>query len=108
MQGILNGANIKFEKEKYYKDCLSEKGNYLYFDFYLPNQNILIEYDGEQHFYDSFQKGSKAFLEYQKNDKKKNDYCLLHNIKLIRIPYTDYKKLNLDYLQKKGVKIESI
>lgn len=106
LQGILDGAGITFEKEKYYNDCVSKKGNFLYFDFFLPKQNILIEYDGEQHFFDSFQRGEEIFKMYQENDKIKNQYCKNNNITLIRIPYTDYKKLNWTYLQTKGVKSE--
>ena len=31
-------------------------------------------------------------------DKKKDEYCLNHNIKLQRISYQDYDKINLDML----------
>ena len=40
--------NIEFKKEKKFKDC---KDKYqLPFDFYLPQYNLCIEFDGEQHF----------------------------------------------------------
>ena len=44
---ILRAAGVRFEREKTYTDL---KGGRFRFDFYLPAYNILIEYDGEQHF----------------------------------------------------------
>ena len=35
----------------------------------------------------------KYFLRTQIHDKIKNEYCLTKNIKLIRIPYTDFDKI---------------
>ena len=49
---------------------------------------MLIEYDGQQHFMPvSIFKGDDGYLETQKHDKIKNDYCKQHNIPLIRLPY---------------------
>ena len=47
---ILTELNVQFETEKTF-DNLS--GDYLplKFDFYLPDHNLLIEYDGEFHFF---------------------------------------------------------
>ena len=33
-------------------------------------------------------------LDTQKRDKEKNEYCLKNNIKLFRIPYTDFSNIN--------------
>lgn len=59
------------------------------FDFYLPDKNICVEYDGQQHFYpiDLFG-GEYAFNKQKLNDAIKTQYCAIHNIQLIRIPYT--------------------
>lgn len=51
---LLDTHNIIYELEKKFPTCLSDKGNMLPFDFYLPDYNILIEYDGEQHFQMAF------------------------------------------------------
>jgi len=60
------------------------------FDFYLPEQNICIEYDGEQHYkVIKYWGGENGFLMRQKRDKIKTDYCKDNNIKLIRIRYDD-------------------
>lgn len=44
---ILDKNNIYYELEKKFDTCISPTGNLLSFDFYLPTENILIEYDGE-------------------------------------------------------------
>lgn len=67
----------------------------LRFDFYLPKNNICIEFDGIQHFQPvrTFDKNDPlAFYFRQNNDLKKNLFCKRNGIKLIRIKYTDIKK----------------
>jgi len=77
-------------REKTFEDCTnrgSERAcKKLRFDFYLPEQNTLIEYDGEPHFVKRGKYGDK-FEERQQNDMIKNQYCKDNNIKLIRIHY---------------------
>ncbi len=71
----------------------------LRFDFYLPNYNCCIEYDGEQHFREcDLCRDSLSDRQYR--DNLKNDFCKRANIILIRIPYTDCKKINEDYIRK--------
>lgn len=66
------------------------------FDFYLPELNICIEYDGEQHFKENRHFGGKEYLEKTKyHDQIKNEYCKNNNIKLIRIKYCDNIKEKL-------------
>lgn len=83
----LSDNNIKFISQKTFIDCKNIKP--LPFDFYIPNLNICIEYDGELH-YKCFRRSSSGIaklVKTQKNDSIKNEYCLKNNIKLIRIPY---------------------
>ena len=48
IQEILTKLNISFEKEKTFDSCRFEDTKALArFDFYLPDYNIIIEYDGE-------------------------------------------------------------
>ena len=84
---------IEYEKQKTFKDCKYIK--HLKFDFYLPKHNILIEYDGQQHyeFVEYFHKTHDKFEEQQLKDKIKNNYCYVNKIKLIRIPYWDEKNI---------------
>lgn len=34
-------------------------------------------------------------------DSIKNDYCNQHDIPLIRIPYTDFDNLNIEYIKER-------
>lgn len=79
--------HIEFIEQYTFDDCKNVFK--LPFDFYLPNKNICIEYDGQQHFkpIDLFG-GEKAFERYKVNDMIKTQYCIEHNIQLIRISYT--------------------
>ena len=88
---ILINNKIKFELEKKFDTCLSDKGNKLPFDIYLPDYNTLIEYDGEQHYKIAFGQNKEKLIKQKQNDKIKNDWCQSNNIKLIRIPYTKQK-----------------
>lgn len=79
--------NINHELEKTYEDLIDK--SFLRFDFYLNDLDILIEYDGEQHFRKN---PSSRFPEeklkiIEKHDKMKNDYCKENNLKLYRINY---------------------
>ena len=87
----LEKHNIIYTYQMPFVDCCDVKP--LPFDFYLPELNICIEYDGIQHFesIDFANKGkewAEKQLKYtQKHDKIKTDYCANNNIKLLRIPY---------------------
>lgn len=75
---------IQFIPQKRFKDCRDKKP--LPFDFYLPDFNICIEFDGEQHFKIKEQwGGEQGLLDRQRKDKIKTEYCENNNIKLIRI-----------------------
>ena len=102
---ILENSNISFKQEYSFKNLKNPLTNQpLRFDFYLPEQNICIEYDGEQHFKEL---DAHYFFEdlttIQARDNIKNKYCTENNIILIRIPYTDYKRISKKYLEDQGV-----
>lgn len=66
----------------------------LSFDFAIFTSGkleVLIEIDGIFHFKKVFEK--QSLEKQQENDAKKNKYCLLKNIPLIRIPYWKFNKL---------------
>ncbi len=89
---ILSQNNIKFINQYRFFDCRDKYP--LPFDFYLPDYNACIEYDGELHFLEAGFNGGKEKLKYtQKHDKIKTQYCLDNNIVLLRIKYTDYDVL---------------
>jgi hypothetical protein len=69
------------------------------FDFYLPELNICIEFNGRQH-YEPIELwgGFKSLKEIQKRDKIKMEYCKNNNIPLIIIKYSDKVINKLDRL----------
>lgn len=103
ISNILQEAQISFIKQFSFPDLRDVK--ILKFDFAIFNQEkliALIEYQGEQHFYSiEYFGGESAFEAQKKRDKMKRDYCYSHHIPLICIPYTDYQKLSLKYLEDK-------
>lgn len=80
MADFLERHNIKFEQEKFFK-WLKMDG-YLFYDLYLPEYNIAIECQGEQH-YNKNTHWSKTFEKTQKRDKTKYVLSKEHNIDLI-------------------------
>lgn len=72
-----------------YRDDKCKDKRPLPFDFYLPDYNILIEYDGIIHYKDKFNIPIDFKL-IKKHDKIKTKYCKDNNIKLIRIPYWEF------------------
>jgi hypothetical protein len=90
-------SDIKFERQKFIDGCKNKRN--LPFDFYLPDYNILIEFDGILHYKPlnifgmSEEQAIFAFNGTSNNDLLKNKYCLIHHINLIRIPYWDIKNI---------------
>lgn len=86
---LLSISQTLFEEQKTFSDCKYKRK--LPFDFYLPNHNICIEYDGIQHFEPIF--GDNEFELTKIRDNIKNIFCMSKNIRLLRIPYTDFEKI---------------
>ena len=100
IKDILNELNIQYETQKQFPDLLGTNNGKLRFDFYLPQYNIILEYQGKQH-YDAidYWGGQKGLQERQENDELKRQYCIKRQFKMIEIPYWDYNKLDKDYLK---------
>lgn len=98
IRAYLISHNIGFVQECRFDDCRDE--HVLPFDFYIPSANLVIEYDGEQHYRPVRFAGkddNKAIVRYLKTlrrDAIKNRYCADHDIKLVRIPYTEYDEVD--------------
>ena len=101
---ILNTLNINYEPQKTFDDLRDI--NILSYDFYVPDQSILIEYQGLQHYepVDYFGGDNKFFIQ-QKHDKLKSDYAKDHGYTLIAVSYTEdtFSKIK-KYLIKHGLK----
>lgn len=90
---FLEKNSINFITQKQFEDC--KNINPLKFDFYLPEYNLLIEYDGELHYtpFKENERGYKKLKQIQLHDQIKNEYCKNNNIPLLRIPYWDFKNI---------------
>ena len=89
---------IKYIRNKTFDGCVNKSK--LFFDFYLPDYNCCVEYDGAQHFkiVERFG-GLLAFLENKKRDNIKNVFCEKNNIKLIRFNYKQKNSEIFDYIK---------
>jgi hypothetical protein len=89
---FLDQNSIKYIRENKFHSCKNIKE--LPFDFYLPDYNICIEYDGELHYRSSIIFGGDITLKrIRDNDDIKSKWCLENNIKLIRISYKKKNKI---------------
>lgn len=101
---ILSDNNIMFEKGLSHGLILPTGGSAKY-DFSIFNENhelqYSIEYDGWQHYIQSDSKWDRdgKFEIRQNSDKLKDQWCIDHNIPLIRIPYTHFSQICLDDLR---------
>jgi hypothetical protein len=95
IQKILLENNIEFYKEFVFDDLPKRR-----FDFYLPQQNRLIEFDGRQHFEftENWHQSEIEFELSQQRDQEKNNYALSNNISLVRIPYWERDKITIDLI----------
>ncbi len=78
---------VSFEAQKRFEGC--RDGKPLSFDFFLPGHQMLLEYDGLQHFQPvDFFGGEAAFVDTKKRDEIKDSWAAKNSVRLIRIPYT--------------------
>ena len=102
---FLNYNNIEHEYEKAYEGLIGIGYGNLSYDFYLPNCNLLIEYQGGQH--ESYTKGFHTsydcFERQQEHDKRKREYAKDNNIKLLEIWYYDFD--NIEEILKKELNL---
>lgn len=85
---ILNTLSINYEAQKTFNDLRDTQ--LLSYDFYIPDQSILIEYQGIQHYQPiDYFGGEDRLKSQQKHDKLKLDYAKVNGYKLITVPYTE-------------------
>lgn len=101
IQKYLDNHNIIYESQKRFHD-LKDK-TYLSYDFYLPNYNILIEYQGIQHYEEcNYFGGKEKFRNQQYHDKLKREYAKNNGYKLLELHYSlDTQELVNRYLSRR-------
>lgn len=66
-------------------------------DFYLPEYNAFIEYNGIQHYQSHpYFGGEEGFLKQQQRDEYVRKYCKEYNIHLLEIKYTDDVNMSIE------------
>jgi len=90
---FLNTYNIQYYKECYFPKFKSLKnGNSFRYDLFLPKYNLIIEYDGEQHFDKS---NTYNTYDLELYDQLKNLKILLSSkYAILRISKTEVNKIN--------------
>ena len=105
IQDILSRAGLPYIEEYSFNDLVSSSGHPLRFDFAVFDDDqeldFLIQFQGIQHYKPKEKFGGMTGLKKQQYyDMLKRQYCKKHGIKLILIPYWDYKIIDYDYIMK--------
>ena len=88
IRNFFNEHNIDFESQKKFNNLRGFHNGLLSYDFFVPKYNLLIEYQGQQHYHPiDFFGGQQAFECQQFNDNCKRDYAKINNFSLLEIKY---------------------
>lgn len=91
---FLDKHSIHYIPQKKFKGLLGTKNGSLSYDFYLPNHNLLIEYQGQQHDNPiALWGGEKQYKNQKENDNRKRKFAYENNIKLLEIWYYDFENI---------------
>ena len=98
---ILMANDIFFIPQKTFEKCKKEKC--LPFDFYIPDFNLCIEYQGIQHYEpvafrqkktdENKEKAQQKFIAQKEKDEIKRTFCRKNNIDLLEICYKNKENL---------------
>lgn len=93
---IMKQNNIIFNRHHDIRKTIKNENRLLYVDFYIPNQNIIIEYNGVQHYQPvrfggiSQERAQINFIKQQERDKYLQQFCINNNIQLIWVDGRKY------------------
>lgn len=83
---ILKKHDIVFEREKMFSWLKMQR-----LDFYLPEYNVAIEYQGEQHFKPvKYFGGEKRFIDRKERDNRKKELCEQNGVEILYVSF--YKR----------------
>ena len=93
VQNCLDENYIPYETQKKFDDLIGIGGRKLSYDFYLPMQNTLVEFQGRGHYEPvafANRQGESAeeqFAKQQEHDRRKREYAKLNGYNLLEISY---------------------
>lgn len=101
----LDYNNVKYLNQKEFNGLIGVGGKNLSYDFYLPDYNLLIEYQGEQHekYRPGFHKNKESFMKQQEHDRRKRNYAEINDVGLLEIWYWDFE--NIEVILNKELKL---
>lgn len=83
---ILEENGINYIRELYVEGLYNPNTQKpLFFDFYLPDYRVVIEFDGPHHFKPVY--GENKLWQQCTKDRIKNEFCQRQKVKMLRIPY---------------------
>lgn len=104
---ILDKRGIEYEPQKTFEN-LEYRSN-LYYDFYLGEHKILIEYQGIQHYEPvKYFGGEKRFRVQKEIDKLKREYANKHGYSLVEIPYIESSEEEIEKYLEQNMKFNSV
>jgi len=104
----LNFRNFDYIPQKEFNGLLGLGNGFLSYDFYLRKYNLLIEFQGEQHehYCKGFHKDENTFIGQVEHDRRKKEYALTNNIKLLEIWYWDFD--NIEEILQREISLEEV
>lgn len=94
LMSLLEGNGLNYELHKSFGSLKGVNGRCLSYDFYLPENNLLIECQGLQHERPvEYFGGEETFKIQREHDKRKREYAREHNIDLLEIWYWDFDNI---------------
>ena len=94
IMNFLESRLITYEYQKKYNSLFGVNNGVLSYDFYIPNNNVVIEFQGKQHFEPIEYFGGKEYFDIQQeHDRRKRQYAKDHSINLLEIAYWDFDNI---------------
>lgn len=80
LETIFNNKKLYYEKEFHIKE-LNRR-----IDYYLPNYNLMVEFDGVQHHYPvDYFNGIEGYISDNENDARKAIWCIENGYQFVRL-----------------------
>lgn len=94
IEKVLDKYFVNYISQYKIKELVGVNGGLLSYDFYLPDYNLLIEYQGVQHEKSFKHFGGKEKLKIQQeHDKRKREYANKNGYRLLEIWYYDFDNI---------------
>lgn len=93
---FLTQHNITYIQEKSFDTCRSPKNRVLRFDFFLPDLNLLIEYQGHHHYapINKYRRAKRVHEMTKLHDQIKRQFVIDNDFKFLEIHFKDFEKVD--------------